>query len=579
MRKILLSTLVYFCFSFTLQAQQVDISTISEKEVVDASVKVITESTSPNVSVAPLVGTEGENTLIGKAINPVELPIVQTTPLTLENNFVANLPRDVQKEQTLINLYKNVIYAPALIDLTKDFKFEKDFVITSIEGGYEIEVPQASFFVGEEKISFPAQKSVLSMVESNGLTYQIMWNDLSGYKPLLGYLANRSNIKMDTFQAQVDLNPSLNFITKESASSSNIVFSGVSEAQKNSELLSIKGISAESSITPDLVRKELGYLAEYKIDRLKVISPYGEVSFDNMFSFVQCSNIPIDIWEAWMKMNPSIVPALNAIFSFKISKLKIDSVFVPLSKIVSDIEFFINTVKINTYGDISLDARLIWDITKEGSTPIKLIPDTLLPKKIVANINISGVKGALVTELIALQKKDKEVNDSLAKVQEINGEQVTTSMSQGQKEEEIARKLLETLQLTINELYIENDNWDVSLEGIFKGRNLSFRGPLTITNFDFLSKETEKFMAQTNPDGTVTQSPSLLEVLRPYLASERRGKNAKGLPMDTFELQASNEGFLINGYLFGEPINDEKKQSSEQQELAPVVDDASPKKE
>lgn len=490
-------------------------------------------SVQPSTSDKPAVATQPAEPLNADAAQDKN-----TAPVKPEGENVAATPQNTRElqglrfysesEEQILEAFENYIYFKNLNSTMRpDIKTDgRDFIIT---------------FSDPSNINAEQRDLKMTRIEDfdSKAQYRITTQSWVVWNEMVKQAFANADLSMDSFNEVVSWVPDLSLKTNDSIKATGI------------KLTSDDVNFTADSIVFDLLvgphDNKMDIASSTDINNLTLTTPIATLSIPKMTENLQVigsditPNETLQILTAEQSQSTTTIPTLSVQSSMLGAQ--------PLTAKMDSQVVFAETMKVDL--DIS-------DI-RAGQI---LLP--LMPNKVTAKFEVTGVDKDILTEYVKMQQAYNEMDDN--------------DSDEAKKLEEnlvaIQNKVLTNLGVNIEHITVSNENAGLDLSGVihYAEPALTVSAKLAVTNFDLISpkaapidEEACKAALETqsvsqNTAGTLPpvcmQQAGALEFLRPYLETAQHTKDAAGRPVDTFIIVYSANSLTINGEPVLVPANE-----------------------
>ena len=497
----------------------------------------------------------------------------ETSPI---QSIVVQQGNEVSGEgQALLDLFKKDVLPSELI-------LSAQPSITTQGMGYVVTVPQSTL-PDEQKTVVPEYQVVFNRSSDfNGYpAYEADLTDVAQLSPILYQLMEQNDMSLQRFSYKIVFVPALNISIGQGMTIDRMVMKN-----EGKDVLVIDKILEKASVTP-----LPGQMA--KVERATGVSQFflntqlGSVRMDQLTSLFEIPSVSVntlsldDVW--WVK---------EAKLTSQISNLRVASMLLPVQEVSTNVALNTSLKQTADLGRMDMTLNLSFkDIAVAQKIPDL---DGKLPTYITLSVLVPNLDVKQVQQIVNL-------NQEIA-----NEETPPERLAEAEKElDQSVNRLMSQVVVDIKEMALGSEQYSVVLNGALNQKDKTFKGTLTIVNFDFISPEgtvdekacndarqdadalMEK-MAQSQDNSLFDQTlaaqlkasqlceaePGVLDALRPYMVSAKRTLNAKGQTVDTFDVEYNATGLSLNGKPVVSDETDEEV--VEQTQTETVIETAEP---
>lgn len=449
----------------------------------------------------------------------------------------------------------------ALLDLFKKDVLPSELVlsaqpsIAAQESGYVVTVPQSTL-PDEQKTVVPEYQVVFNRSSDfNGYpAYEADLTDVAQLSPMLYQLMEQNDMSLQRFSYKIVFVPALNISIGQGMTIDRMVMKN-----EGKDVLVIDKILEKASVTP-----LPGQMA--KVERATGISQFflntqlGSVRMDQLTSLFEIPSVSVnalsldDVWRV-----------KEAKLTSQISNLRVASMLLPVQEVSTNVA--LNTLLKQTADVGQMDMAL--NLSFKDIAVAQKIPDLdgKLPTYMTLSVSVPNLDVKQIQQIVNL-------NQEIA-----NEETAPERLAEAEKElDQAMNRLMSQAVVDIKEMALGSEEYSVALNGVLNQKDETFKGTLTVVNFDFISPEgtvdeaacdearrnadalMEK-MAQSQDNSLFDQTlaaqlkasqlceaePGVLDALRPYMVPAKRTLNAKGQTVDSFDVEYNSTGLSLNG--------------------------------
>ncbi len=449
----------------------------------------------------------------------------------------------------------------ALLDLFKKDVLPSELVlsaqpsIAAQESGYVVTVPQSTL-PDEQKTVVPEYQVVFNRSSDfNGYpAYEADLTDVAQLSPMLYQLMEQNDMSLQRFSYKIVFVPALNISIGQGMTIDRMVMKN-----EGKDVLVIDKILEKASVTP-----LPGQMA--KVERATGISQFflntqlGSVRMDQLTSLFEIPSISLNALSL-----ENIWSVKEARVSSDISNLRITSMLLPVQEVRTNVALNTSFKQTSDMGLMDMTLNLSFkDIAVAQKIPDL---DGKLPTYMTLSVSVPNLDVKQIQQIVNL-------NQEIA-----NEETAPERLTKAEKElDQAMNQLMSQAVVDIKEMALGSEEYSVALNGVLNQKDKTFKGTLTVINFDFISPEgtvdeaacdearrnadalMEK-MAQSQDNSLFDQTlaaqlkasqlceaePGVLDALRPYMAPAKRTLNAKGQTVDSFDVEYNSTGLSLNG--------------------------------
>lgn len=477
-------------------------------------------------------------------------PVVASETLPIQS-IVVQQGNEVSGEgQALLDLFKKDVLPSELV-------LSAQPSIATQGTGYVITVPQSTL-PDEQKTVVPEYQIVFNRASDfNGYpAYETDLTDVAQLSPGLYQLMEQNDISFQRFSYKIVFVPALNISIGQGMTIDRMVMK-----DEEKDVLVIDKVLEKASVTP--LPDQMA-----KVERATGISQFflntalGSVRMDRLTSLLEIPSVPVnalsldDVWRV-----------KEVKFTSDISNLRVASMLLPVQEISTNMTMNLSSKQTADVGrmDVAMNVAL------KNIAVAQKIPglDEKLPTYMTLAVMIPNLDVKQAQQIVRL-------NQEVA-----NDETAPERLAEAKKELELARnQLISQAVVNVKEMALGSESYSVSLNGVLNQKDETFKGILTVVNFDFISPEgtvdekacdearqnadallekmaqsqdnslfDETLAAQMKASQLCEAEPGMLDALRPYMTLAKRTVNANGQTVDQFDVEYNSTGLYVNGKL------------------------------